>query len=825
MSAMGDAALALATAGFHVFPVHSIRNGGCTCRKDDCKSAGKHPLWKREFLERGCLDASTGSERVAAFWRQWPGANVAVATGHDGLVILDVDPRHGGDETLADHIRAHGELPATVTVLTGGGGQHYYFHGPDVLAIRNNAATKLGPGLDVRGQGGYVVAPPSLHESGGTYEFELGHEPGTVALAECPDWLLALIKDDEIPQLAAPVGEVIPEGQRESVLTSLAGSMRRRGMTYDAILGALIAENEIKCRPPLPRPDIQRIAMSVSRYAPHLTPVGPSRPPAASQEPTEPFPEPAVDVVGENHVRVYIWTGFGVVLFDCDAIEDNGRRDLDTLLSVQVDGLEITREPYVQPVNLRSHSSRAALVTALNSQFGRHEWQTLISTAYNRLIPAYADAQADIASDTRAPETRRPPVFLLRPYVVAQSGTILFALPGKGKTTTALLWAVSMDAGIDRFWDVRQSNVLYVNLERDKDTMAAQLGTVNEALGLPRDRTLLMVHRKGKTLTSLIRAIARIVAERQVSVVFLDAISRAGAGSMVQDDVANRIADMLNGLGVAWVALGHTSWPNGNGDNQSHIYGSVMFEAAADLCVALTSETEPSSTTLGIGLQVTKANAMPKTAQEELAYEYDETGLIGVRRAEKHEFRQVEAEARGSRKQKISGYLAEHGASDAQTIGEALDIARPNVAAVLQGKDFVFVRKDGKRYLYGLAVRTPTVSSVSTVPVSHVSRGTGGSVSTPSPLWDDTDTHGNFESETGASEPAENQGDTHGPESTDDEWAADPEEGAATGDTHGIHPDPDDPRDRCKRCGSLNIDTYDPAGWGYCLAHAREATG
>jgi putative DNA primase/helicase len=100
---------------------------------------------------------------------EWPNANVGIATGSkSGTFVLDVDPRNGGDESLEALQQDIGELPETVTVRTESGGRHFYFQFGDTDTFRNSAS-KLGPGLDIRAEGGFVVAPPSLHISGNRY--------------------------------------------------------------------------------------------------------------------------------------------------------------------------------------------------------------------------------------------------------------------------------------------------------------------------------------------------------------------------------------------------------------------------------------------------------------------------------------------------------------------------------------------------------------------------------------------------------------------------------------------------------------------------------
>ena len=120
------------------------------------------------------------------WWHRWPDANVGIRTGAESsLVVLDVDPRHGGDATLDHLVSEHGPLPAGRTVATGGGGMHLYFRHPG-HKVSNDAGRRLGDGLDIRGDGGYVLAPPSRHVSGGRYA--VSARGGEIPVM--PDWLI-----------------------------------------------------------------------------------------------------------------------------------------------------------------------------------------------------------------------------------------------------------------------------------------------------------------------------------------------------------------------------------------------------------------------------------------------------------------------------------------------------------------------------------------------------------------------------------------------------------------------------------------------------------
>lgn len=198
-------ALRYAAKGRRVFPCHAWAEGKCTCGKDDCTNQAKHPVGR--LVPHGRNDASCDPEVIRRWWTEAPFANVAIATGPEsGLAVLDVDPRHGGEDSLVALREDAGELPRTFVVKTGGGGWHYYFKHPGTKVP--SVGGKLGPGLDTRGDGGYVLAPPSNHLSGGSY---LWSPDAPADMAVFPDFLLDLLKGPAAPAAPPPVPSTRPD--------------------------------------------------------------------------------------------------------------------------------------------------------------------------------------------------------------------------------------------------------------------------------------------------------------------------------------------------------------------------------------------------------------------------------------------------------------------------------------------------------------------------------------------------------------------------------------------------------------------------------------
>jgi hypothetical protein len=283
-----ESALTYAKRGWLVIPIHTpTSDGSCSCGRPECPSKGKHPR-----TTNGYKDGTTDEAKIRSWWSKWPNANVGIVTGAESnLVVLDVDPRHDGDKALADLEKLHTHLPKTALVHTGGNGFHHLFLHPG-FPIKNKVG--VAPGLDIRGDGGLIVAAPSLHQSGNHYEWDENCRPETVELAPLPTWLLELMSSDkkksEIskPDSAPSSGDQIPEGQRNPALFALGSSLRAKGLGDDAIYAALRVENSRLCNPPLDEAEVASIAKSVARYEQGDLPAG------TTWSKIEPFNKPSL---------------------------------------------------------------------------------------------------------------------------------------------------------------------------------------------------------------------------------------------------------------------------------------------------------------------------------------------------------------------------------------------------------------------------------------------------------------------------------------------------------------------------------------------------
>lgn len=252
-----QAALAYAARGWSVFPAHGVVGGVCTCGGAARCSPGKHPR-----TTDGLHAATTDPVRIRGWWRRWPDSNLAIRTGKASrLVVLDIDGEEGEAE-LARLERRHAALPPTLQVRTGGGRHLLFYHPGEEVRC---SVRRIGPGIDVRGNDGYIIAPPSRHARGVCYRW-IPHDPGEDPPASLPVWLLALLRTPDSPT-SGEQDQTVPQGRRNNYLFSLAAAMRRRGLAPEEIEPALQRVNERRCEPPLPEREVNGIAQSAGRYA------------------------------------------------------------------------------------------------------------------------------------------------------------------------------------------------------------------------------------------------------------------------------------------------------------------------------------------------------------------------------------------------------------------------------------------------------------------------------------------------------------------------------------------------------------------------------
>ena len=241
--------------GWKIFPCHSIQRGRCTCSKGiDCESPGKHP-----HTHSGFKDASSDLSVIRAWESRWPQANWAVATGRESaMVVIDIDPRNGGFDSIDDleENRPEGPLPDTLRSLTGGGGRHLFYAYPPDIAVPSRKPWL--PGVDVKSDGGYVILPEGEHISGGRYKWvDFLRQPSPLP----PDLIMAISSRQAAAQSDLPpttdVLKGVPMGERDNTLFRLACRLRRQLQDRTAV-EILILQAAANCDPPFPAEEARR---------------------------------------------------------------------------------------------------------------------------------------------------------------------------------------------------------------------------------------------------------------------------------------------------------------------------------------------------------------------------------------------------------------------------------------------------------------------------------------------------------------------------------------------------------------------------------------
>lgn len=249
-------ALEYASRGWAVLPLHSIENSRCSCGNAKCRSPGKHPR-----TTNGVYGASTDPNKINHWFANNPNANIGIATGAiSALVVIDVDPKNGGSKSMTELIKKHGEFRDTYTVRTGGNGQHHYFEQPGYM-VANGVPY---PGIDIKGDGGYVVAPPSNHHTGGIY-MSLGDptpSPLPIFLRmpsvnkykphkyPTPNTMLVGHEKSIPASIQDLINKGVPEGERSEALCKVYQVLHSSGHSIDEIISILFnPENGISSKP------------------------------------------------------------------------------------------------------------------------------------------------------------------------------------------------------------------------------------------------------------------------------------------------------------------------------------------------------------------------------------------------------------------------------------------------------------------------------------------------------------------------------------------------------------------------------------------------
>ena len=252
MNEIYEAAVKYAKRGWSVFPV----------RKN-----------KTPYTPNGFHNATTNLDTITRWWKEYPDANVGIATGSmsHGLTVIDIDIDESkgihGDESFQDWCDEEGVFIDSLTAVTGRGGKHLYF----TSTYPYGNKTGCLPGVDIRGEGGYVIAPPSIHENGNPYYFDGDEDEEEIVCAQEDSdveyFFNEMCKSSNGNKEPLKVPSEVNEGGRNDMIFKMASSMQARGDDDDVILATCQGYNEKNCHPPLPDDEVLFIVRNVlNRY-------------------------------------------------------------------------------------------------------------------------------------------------------------------------------------------------------------------------------------------------------------------------------------------------------------------------------------------------------------------------------------------------------------------------------------------------------------------------------------------------------------------------------------------------------------------------------
>ena len=349
--------------------------------------------------------------------------------------------------------------------------------------------------------------------------------------------------------------------------------------------------------------------------------------------------------------------------------------------------------------NLDRREDRARLIKTAYSKFDELSKTAFPPAGFERSVDLFCAeiflnweaSQFAVVTAEADPEEKNVRYYL-RPYGMIGAGAILYAREGMGKSYLLQTMAVCRAHGDGRLWPVQRGGALYINLERDGQSLTRREYYIRRALGLTEHSQVAYLHARGWSLRAVQRAIRAYVAVNPDAVLFLDSISRSDVGgSLIDDETANNWTNLMNSLGRSWFAVGHTAKTNSD-----EVFGSVHWMAGADLGIKLTSERN--GQTLGLALEVTKANDIAYPPISYLALEFTEPNddgdshLVAIRSASRNEFPGIEEGRKRSVMERLRDYVEAHGETRAEDAIRHLQASQSQVNRLLNSPDFEVAR-------------------------------------------------------------------------------------------------------------------------------------
>jgi len=529
-------ALAYLEKGLSVIPICFCVERVCKIHTN-CKSPNKTPIisWKKYQEERPT------EEEINKWWTDFPEANIGIVTGAiSGLTVVDVEK--DGDVS---------GLPPTLIAKTGGGGWHFYYK--YAKGIGNKA--RIRELTDIRSDGGFVVAPPSVHTSGRKYEW--------VTKEQKEDFPIEILKETNKIGLSNKhrnsVNDGVTEGTRNATLASLAGRYRRINLPLDDALTLLRSFAE-KCKPPIEEEEFETTVRSIYKYEVGLR----------GKNIEE---EPLVEM--EDNSFKFLYLDYGITLYLNNLTEIHG--DMVGEFSYEINRPDTPR--IITPpskLNILAERSRSGHAKEINVRTGADGYGIMDAVCRTALAGIRQPLKAIIRKDIVITENN----WIVPPFVLDNQPSILFGDGGSGKSFLALALACTVQIGTDKILGItptRHENTLFVDWEDDENVFAKRLDMITKGAGLEEIPSVAYL-RAEQSLRDIIRPLKGVVKERQIGLVVIDSAVMASGNEPEKADTARGFFEALRTLRTSTLIISHQTK---NGDESRKPFGSTYYHNAA----------------------------------------------------------------------------------------------------------------------------------------------------------------------------------------------------------------------------------------------------
>lgn len=542
----------------------------------------KRPLIKwEEFQTRQATH-----EEAAAWWEKTPTANVGIITGGiSGLTVIDVDGQVGLASLQANKV----PLPRTRVIKTPKGWHLYCLYN----ALLHTGAGFL-PGLDVRNNGGYVVAPPSSIDG---IPYRVFRDYPVAAFAEPPEVLLARVHSAlngstprEYPRwVSAALSQGTPEHERNTMAARLVGYFHSLGLPKDVIREVMSAY-AAKCKPPMDAREIRATIESVTRYEGRVLAARIKEPPTFTDK---------------GDVLMYTWEQHGIVVSVGDP--EQSREGLHSDLSVEsiIPG---ETGPLYGPAkfNFTSLTTRAQLVKYLDQRV-KLDWQTIIEDVARLTVAHVREGEPllDLASYSK----RERPQWLLEPFVLDDQVTILYGDGGVGKSLFAEAIAVTIQDGTDGVLGMHPTEwrkALILDWESSPEDHGERYEAIRVGAGLPEQRLLYL--RCELPITEMQAQVKRLIMEEGIGFIVVDSVVAASPDDAETSNTARRFFRALRSFKVPILCISHVTKDRKGADP----FGSIFWKNLARNTWLMETEVEDSHLS-HISLINKKVNSGPLT--------------------------------------------------------------------------------------------------------------------------------------------------------------------------------------------------------------------